>query len=408
MNSSVRVATGFKSGFLFLLLLLASSAGRAQKIQRIKTFGSNPGHLYMYYYAGGGSTSTPRPLVLVLHGCLQNAKQVAVQTGWNTLAKKYGFDVLYPEQEFLNNPAKCFCWYDGRNINKGKGEDESIREMIAWAKAHYAVDSSRIFITGLSAGAAMTLVLMATDPHVFNTGAVFAGAPYKLGIGALTGVVHKPAAVWGGLVRQQNPDYTGTYPKLIIYQGESDPIVNKGYALEIVKQWSSLVGTDTLPGITLSNFAGNERIDKLLYSDKAGIPQIGYYKIRKMGHALPVDPGKCEEQGGKLKRFSVDMDYHSTYWTAVDFGLIKKDSISGKTSIASAEKNLTYTVPFHERSTYQWTLPSGCVLIPGAAGNAITVDWGNASGCINVTETNASGCRNAFPTLFVKVGDVSH
>src|SRR2546429_1098854 len=40
------------------------------------------------------------------------------------------------------------------------------------------IDRRRIFVTGLAAGGAMTLAMLATYPDVFAAGAVIAGLPY--------------------------------------------------------------------------------------------------------------------------------------------------------------------------------------------------------------------------------------
>ena len=163
--------------FIFFLLSYHLSS---QSLVRINEFGNNPGNLKMYLYSPGSlNDSAQTPLVVVLHGCLQSAGSVAKQTGWNKLADTYGFRVLYPQQRVINNPGKCFCWYKQSDIEKGKGENYSVLQMIEQVKKNYSIDSTQIFVTGLSAGAGMSVALMAGYPETFNAGAVFAGGAYK-------------------------------------------------------------------------------------------------------------------------------------------------------------------------------------------------------------------------------------
>src|SRR5687767_7306562 len=64
-------------------------------------FGSNPGNLRMFSYAPAG-LKTPTPLVVVLHGCTQQAATFARDAGWLDLAESAKLTLLLPEQKGLN------------------------------------------------------------------------------------------------------------------------------------------------------------------------------------------------------------------------------------------------------------------------------------------------------------------
>src|ERR1700761_3715512 len=174
--------------FLYLFVFLVGNYfSFSQELKRVKHFGRNKGHLKMYVHAPSNIDKTkPAPMVVMLHGCLQCAGSAASQSGWNKLADQYGFYVLYPQQRIINNPEKCFKWYRRRHINKNRGENASILKMIDNMKANYAIDATKVYITGLSAGAAMSVVMMADYPDIFNSGAIFAGAPYRVGTNLIT------------------------------------------------------------------------------------------------------------------------------------------------------------------------------------------------------------------------------
>lgn len=397
--------------FLFLFVLtFAFFNSQSQDLKRIRKFGKNKGHLKMYLYEPSSvNKNKPAPMVVMLHGCLQCAGKAASQTGWNKLADEYGFYVLYPKQRATNNPEKCFRWYKRKHTNKNHGENASIKSMVDFMKKNYSIDSSKVFITGLSAGAAMSVIMMADYPETFNAGAIFAGGAYKSGNGYISAVMAKvgwrvkSAEKWGNIVRKQNPNYRGEYPKIIIYQGNSDMIVNKRNGVELMKQWTNLHHIGTTPTSTINQFANIKDIEKNIYKNEAGKDVVLFYKINKLNHALLINPGRCKYEGGRRGFFSKDKNYNSTLFTAYDFGLIPTPTISGKTEVEGNEKNLTYSAPLNPNSTYEWIVPNGCEIVKNDKSNSIIVNWNNTSGNIDLVEIDSNGCKKQYHTLLVKV-----
>ena len=123
--------------------------------------------------------SNMQPLVVVMHGCTQTATQYATESGWNVLANQHQFYTVYPEQIAANNSSSCFNWFNYGDQNRGQGEALSIKQMIDYMKINYSIDANRIYVTGLSAGACMTNIMLAAYPDVLAKGAVMAGAPFK-------------------------------------------------------------------------------------------------------------------------------------------------------------------------------------------------------------------------------------
>ena len=302
----------------------------------IKDFGKNPGNLKMFLHeplqVGKAHTAGSKrlPLVVALHGCTQNAKGMAEQSGWNELADTYGFYVVYPQQRTLNNPQNCFNWFQDGDVTKDKGEVASIYEMIDFAKDSLDIDTNRIFVYGLSAGAAMGVALMADYPALFNMGAILAGGPFLPGEDPFRAMANMespkdiPTPELVGHVVTQNPTYTGKYPKLLVMQGDKDKIVNPKNAEILIRQWVPLLKADSMPTKTVSSFDGKEDITRKSYCDKAGNEQIIFYEVANLGHALMVAPNDTTVTGGgKTALFSVDKGFFSTYWIAKDMGLVK-------------------------------------------------------------------------------------
>src|SRR5262245_5165911 len=138
-------------------------------------FGSNPGVLRMFEYVPSRRNSA---LVVVLHGSAQTAASYDLGAGWSTLADRYGFALLLPQQQNYNNPNNCFNWFLPGDIERGRGEAISICQMIETMTAAHRIDRRRVFITGLSAGGAMAGVMLATYPELFAAGAIIAGLPF--------------------------------------------------------------------------------------------------------------------------------------------------------------------------------------------------------------------------------------
>lgn len=401
-----------KKNLLLLLTIFFFQFSYSQKLKRVRHFGKNKGHLKMFLHTPPNiDKSKPAPMVVVLHGCLQCATKVQKQSGWSKLADENGFYVLYPQQRRINNPERCFRWFKRRHTNKGRGENGSIKHMVDYMKANYNIDSSKVFVTGLSAGAAMGVIMMADYPETFNAGAIFAGGAYKSGNGyvsaamAFVGWRVKSAEKWGNIVRKQNPNYKGEYPRMIIYQGNNDLIVNKRNGVEIMKQWTNLHHISTTPSETIDGYVGIKDIQRLAYNSSTKKEAVVFYKVNKLNHALLIDPGKCKNQFNKRVFFSKDKNYNSTLFTAYDFGLIKAPEIEGPHE-AFLKQTVTYSVPLTAGSSYEWKYADGCSLVSGQDTNSLTLNWGASSGSIHVTETDIAGCKKQYKTVFVRVRDL--
>lgn len=309
---------------LFLLLTSFQLISQNNLVE-ITDFGANKGNLEMYVYKPINNDKEV-PLVIVLHGCVQTANEIAEQSGWNTLAESNNFMVIYPQQKVENNLNKCFNWYNEIDISREGGESETILEMIQYAIKNYDIDSSKIFVTGISAGGAMTNVLMANYPNLFDSGAVLSGIPFKAAndlataYAAMQGKTEKTNEDWVADISSNNLNFKGKYPRVAIFHGTDDPFVNVRNSEIIEVQWKGVHKIDTQP-IIVQNFNGNSDVAKTKFF-KNNCPVIVKYEINNLGHALAVDPGLEKQQGGNVARFAVDKNFHSTYWAANFFGLI--------------------------------------------------------------------------------------
>jgi poly(hydroxyalkanoate) depolymerase family esterase len=180
------------------------------------------------------------PLVVMLHGCQQTATQFAQGTRMNLWAEKKGYAVLYPQQAAAIQPQRCWKWYD-RATQEGGGDVPTILAMIHKVLTHYAIDRSRIYVAGISAGAGMANILALNHPRLFAAVGLHSGPVFGAGhstLGAL-GVMKHGAAGWRADVAvhevlQRQPQFPGM--PAIVLQGASDSVVRPINQLQLARQ----------------------------------------------------------------------------------------------------------------------------------------------------------------------------
>jgi poly(hydroxyalkanoate) depolymerase family esterase len=295
--------------------------GLHSPLAEITGFGSNPGALRMFSFVPDHLQPAPA-LVVVLHGCGQTAAGYDLGAGWSTLAQRYGFALLMPEQQPSNNASTCFNWFIPEDTARDSGEACSIRQMIARMVDDHGINASRIFVTGLSAGGAMTSVMLATYPEVFAAGAIIAGLPFGVATNvreALNGMFQSPAhpaGELGDLVRNAS-NHKGPWPKLSVWHGSADRTVNPANANEIVKQWLDVHG---LPLAPMSD-ATVDGYPHQVWWNADGETIIESYTITDMAHGTPLGTADNDERYGAQGAFLIEAGISSSYHIANFFGL---------------------------------------------------------------------------------------
>jgi poly(hydroxyalkanoate) depolymerase family esterase len=322
--------------------------GVRSPLVEIKGFGANPGDLRMFSYVPDSLQPTPA-LVVVLHGCGQTAAGYDLGAGWSTLAKHYGFALLMPEQQSSNNANVCFNWFNPEDSKRGRGEACSIRQMIARMARDHQIDPHRIFVTGLSAGGAMTTVMLATYPELFAAGAVIAGLPYGVATNvreALNGMFQspaRPASELGDLVRKAST-HRGPWPRISVWHGSADRTVNPANANEIVKQWLDVHELSSAP-MSEGTVDGYPR---QIWWNADGETIVESYTITDMAHGTPLGTADNDERYGTQGAFLIEAGISSSYHIANFFGLtdwIRQPGEAAKTAPATASALTTKTSP---------------------------------------------------------------
>lgn len=263
----------------------------------VGAFGDNPGGLRMFIRDNGG------PALVFLHGCNQT-HDAARTAGLVRLADERGFTLVAPEQGAFNNGNACFNWFERADNARDQGEAASIRAMIDH------VDTTPVFIAGLSAGAAMTSSLLSAYPERFSAGAVLAGGPAGCAssvadaAGCMAGTVDRD---WPAVARAAAPDgeQRTEWPRVLVMQGTDDPVVNEANADAVVAQWRALHGLDGLDGSepAVATLPTRDLGDAIV--ETWGDDVVKRVTIEGLEHAMPIDPTSgC----GEAAPFQRDID----------------------------------------------------------------------------------------------------
>ncbi|MFJ9918565.1 alpha/beta hydrolase family esterase [Streptomyces rubiginosohelvolus] len=303
---------------------VVAEARAAAALERVTSFGANPGGLNMYVYRPAALPASA-PVVVALHGCTQSAQVYSDNAGLNTFADRHGFLVVYAETTTANNANKCFNWFQPGDTRRGQGEAASIRQMVAHAATAYGADTGRVQVTGLSAGGAMTSVMLAAYPDVFAAGAVVAGIPYGCGtdvvsaFGCMSPGVDRTPAAWAQAVRNAHPGFAGPWPRVAIWHGDNDATVAPRNADELRDQWTAVHGLGQTPDRTSTIGPNSTRRSEYLAADGRSVVEVD--RVPGIGHGTPVDPGSGAEQCGATGTQHFIDSICSGYWITRFFGL---------------------------------------------------------------------------------------
>ena len=296
----------------------------ASPLVEVTDFGSNPGGLRMFEHVPEGLPAG-RPLVLVLHGCRQDAESYDRAAGWATLAEERGFAVVYAQQRETNNPRLCFTWFRPSEVTRDRGELMSIRQMVARTAERAASDKRRVFVTGLSAGGAMTAAMLANYPDVFAGGAIIAGLPFGAArdatraFEAMGEAPYRTAREWSDLVRTVSP-HIARKPAISIWHGTADDTVSLSNGIALVEQWRDLY---RLPKDAFVEKRMKGRRTRI-WPDKDGKPLVTFHEIDGMGHGTPVLSGEGGGYAVSAEPFMLEVGFSSTLEIAKAWGLTRK------------------------------------------------------------------------------------
>ena len=314
----------FVATLMFAAEFGAASFAQAATLSEVPAFGSNPGNLRMFVFIPE-ALPPDSPLVVVAHGCMQTAQEIADISGWNELAEAQGFAVVYPQTSRENDSfAGCFRTWLPEHQERDEGEPLSVVQMMRWMFGHHSLDPRKVFITGMSSGGHLTNVMLATYPDLFAAGAPQSSFPYKCALSfadvdpCCRGLITHTRKEWGDLARSGYPNYQGARPRVSIWHGMEDSllqVVNLDYQLE---QWTSVLDIDE----NADDFKLADGYAGILYEDASGTPLVETFKVPRLGHAVALDLRASSPKCGKAGPYSADVHICAATWIARWFGIV--------------------------------------------------------------------------------------
>ena len=244
---------------------------------------------YRLYTPSGVRRDEHLPLLVMLHGCGQDAEALAVSSRMNAVAARQRFFVLYPEQDRLSNVQGCWNWYDTRS-GRAQAEASSISAAIEQVCLSKAIDRRRIALAGISAGAGMAVLLATQHPERFRAIALHSGiAP---------GVAHSSAsaikAMFGRSVTTTplppiSPEVR--LPALLVIHGTADHVVAPGNGAEAAMRWGERVGAKASKTGKIQRGARYAR--NVTHYRKNGRLVATLCEVERLGHAWSGGAAGC-------------------------------------------------------------------------------------------------------------------
>jgi poly(hydroxyalkanoate) depolymerase family esterase len=264
----------------------------------------NGGYPYFVYTPEGYKVGSAVPLLVMLHGCGQNALDFAAGTGMNQLAEQHGFIVVYPQQLSKSNQGLCWNWFSSGNQYRGSGEPARIANIVRSMQqdsAQWTIDPQRIYVAGLSAGAAMAVILGAAYPDLFAAIGVHSGLEYRAG-NTLSNALRAmrqggPDPVQQGDAAYKAMDSLARVVPTIVFHGTSDRTVAPANGDQVIQQWmatNALASHNhysadfTRPAVVATGrveVAGGYSYIIATWNNSDGQSVQIYCKISGMGHA---------------------------------------------------------------------------------------------------------------------------
>ena len=198
---------------------------------------------YRLYVPDGLDDRRPAPLVVMLHGCGQDAGDFAAGTRMNALAERDGFLVLYPEQDTGANRTGCWNWFEPSDQKRDRGEPSIIAGATREVVGAHGVDPRRVYVAGMSAGGAMSTIVAAAYPDLYAAVGVHSGLEYGAARGAIAAVASQISGGpdpdrQGRLASESSrPAETRVVPA-IFFHGEKDRVVGVMNGDQALSQWA--------------------------------------------------------------------------------------------------------------------------------------------------------------------------
>ncbi|MBC9246906.1 PHB depolymerase family esterase [Paracoccus sp. 11-3] len=218
----------------------------------------------------------PPPLLVMLHGCGQTPDDFAKGTRMNILAKKNGMIVVYPAQSRDAHPNRCWNWFHRDNQSRDSGEPAILASLTRKILQLHGADPARVYISGLSAGASMALIMAREYPDLFAAVGVHSGLP--------SGSAQDQGSALMAMQRGNPGRRLHHTMPTIVFHGSHDRVVNprngRLVAIRAREAYQSLRGTESAGRVPNGRY-----YRKAVHRIGAGRPLVEHWNVSALGHA---------------------------------------------------------------------------------------------------------------------------
>lgn len=230
-------------------------------------------------YIPASAQPANNPLVVMLHGCTQDAGDFAAGTAMNAVAEETGCLVLYPEQDRGANPTNCWNWFDAAQQSRDTGEPAILAGMTRHIVDTHAIDPQRVYVAGLSAGGAMAAILAAEYPDLYAAVGVHSGLAAGSGKDMISGL--------HAMKRPGRAARAGKHVPIIVFHGDADQVVHPGNGTAVLRQFADAhaAGGSALTEDVRSDHAAGRNYIRTSWRDADGRNVAEHWLVQGAGHA---------------------------------------------------------------------------------------------------------------------------
>lgn len=256
---------------------------------------AKPATFEAHRFQSGGRTYTYRlyvpprsddgllPVIVMLHGCTQDAADFATGTAMNELAAQRGCIVVYPEQLARSNHMRCWNWFEPAHQQRGRGEPAMIAALATHVVQRCHGDPRRVYVAGLSAGGAMAALAGQLYPDVFAAVGVHSGLPAA----AATDVPSAHAAMRRAARKPAPGTASAAAIPTIVFHGRADRTVHPGNGRHVIEE---AVERARAAGMVLQRdeqriTAAGHAATRTVYKDAQGVARLEHWEIAAGKHA---------------------------------------------------------------------------------------------------------------------------
>ena len=230
-------------------------------------------------YVPSSYAGEPLPLIVMLHGCKQNPDDFAAGTGMNRIAEKNNCFVAYPAQSQAANGSNCWKWFNSSDQKRDGAEPSIIADITRQVMRDYRIDPDRVYVAGLSAGAAMATILAASYPDLYAAVGIHSGLP--------AGSAHDVASAFGAMKDAGKAAKVRAHRSIvpaIVFHGDRDHTVHPNNGTNALSQ---CIGADKIcetSSVKCQAPQGRQYTRKI-YQDSENVAIAEHWIIHGAGHA---------------------------------------------------------------------------------------------------------------------------